>query len=184
MNVAIYCGSQSGKNPIYVTKAKELGETLAEKGFGIVYGGSRIGLMGEVANSALEKKGKVIGVMPEHLKRKEIVHLNLTEIHYVDSMHTRKAMMADLADAFVALPGGCGTLDEYFEAFTWAQIGLHNKPVILYNINHFYDKLISHFQLMIDEGFIRKEQESIFKVANTIDELIQILENTVKTNTP
>lgn len=179
MNIAIYCGSQSGKNPIYVKKAKELGEILAEKGYGIVYGGSRIGLMGEVANSALAKNGKVIGVMPEHLKRKEIVHLNLTEIHYVDSMHTRKAKMADLADVFVAIPGGCGTLDEYFEAFTWAQIGLHNKPVILYNINHFYDHLINHFQLMIDEGFIRKEQRDILKVANTIDELIQMIEKSV-----
>lgn len=176
MNVAVYCGSQNGKNPIYVKKAKELGETLAKKGFGIVYGGSRLGLMGEVANSALAKNGKVIGVMPEQLKIREIVHSQLTEIHYVNSMHERKKKMADLADAFVALPGGCGTLDEYFEAFTWAQIGLHQKPVLLYNINNFYEALIKHFQLMIDEGFIRKEQAGILKVANTIDELIQLLE--------
>lgn len=179
MNVAVYCGSQNGNNPIYIEKAKELGETLAEKGYGIVYGGSRIGLMGEVANSALAKSGKVIGVMPEQLKKREIVHNQLTEIYYVDSMHTRKAKMADLSDAFIALPGGCGTLDEYFEVFTWAQIGIHQKPVILYNVNHFYDALIQHFQLMMQEGFIRKEQESIFKVANSIDEIMQLLEELV-----
>lgn len=176
MNVAVYCGSQNGNNPIYIEKARELGEILAEKGYGIVYGGAQVGLMGEVANGALEKNGVVYGVMPEHLKKKEVVHHHLTEIYYVDTMHTRKAKMIELSDAFIAFPGGCGTLDEFFEVFTWAQIGLHVKPVILYNVNNFYDALIRHFQIMLQEGFVRKEQESILKVANSVDEVIELLE--------
>ncbi|SOC44654.1 LOG family protein [Ureibacillus acetophenoni] len=175
MNVAIYCGSQTGKSPIYIEKAKELGEKLAKTGLGIVYGGSTVGLMGAVADSALAHKGRVIGIMPEHLQKRELTHLNLTEIHIVDSMHTRKAKMADLADAYIALPGGCGTLDEYFEIFTWAQIGLHTKPVILYNINGFYDALVQHFEKMLDEGFIRAEQRSILQVATSVDEILEIL---------
>ncbi|HWL23428.1 MAG TPA: TIGR00730 family Rossman fold protein [Ureibacillus sp.] len=175
MNVAIYCGSQTGKNPIYIEKAKELGEQLAKAGLDIVYGGSNIGLMGAVADSALLHNGRVIGVMPEHLQKREIAHLHLTEIHFVDSMHTRKATMADLADAYIALPGGCGTLDEYFEIFTWAQIGLHTKPVILYNINGFYDALISHFDKMIEEGFVREEQRHILQVATSVDDLLSLL---------
>ncbi|KGR75240.1 LOG family protein [Ureibacillus manganicus] len=175
MNVAIYCGSQTGKNPIYIEKAKELGEQLAKAGLGIVYGGSTVGLMGAVADSALAHKGRVIGIMPEHLQKRELTHLNLTEIHIVDSMHSRKAKMADLADSYIALPGGCGTLDEYFEIFTWAQIGLHAKPVILYNINGFYGALIQHFEKMLDEGFIREEQRSILQVASSVDEIIKIL---------
>lgn len=176
MNVAVYCGSRDGNNPIYLEKARELGEALAEKGYGIVYGGAQVGLMGAVADSALEKKGKVYGVMPEHLKKEEVVHHHLTEIYYVDTMHTRKAKMMELSDAFIAFPGGCGTLDEYFEVFTWAQIGLHQKPVILFNVNNFYDALIQHFQVMLQEGFVRKEQESIFKITNSVDEVMELLE--------
>jgi len=175
MNVAIYCGSQTGKNPVYIEKAKELGEQLAKAEIGIVYGGSNIGLMGAIADQALLHGGRVIGIMPEHLQKREVAHLHLTEIHIVDSMHTRKAKMADLADAYIALPGGCGTLDEYFEIFTWAQIGLHTKPVILYNINGFYDALILHFEKMLDEGFIREEQRSILQVATSVDDIFNIL---------
>nr|WP_198044768.1 TIGR00730 family Rossman fold protein [Lysinibacillus timonensis] len=175
MNVAIYCGSQTGKNTIYMDKAKELGKNLASAGYGIVYGGSTVGLMGAVADSALSYNGRVIGIMPEQLQQREITHLHLSEIHIVDSMHTRKAKMADLADAYIALPGGCGTLDEYFEIFTWAQIGLHEKPIILYNINGFYDALILHFNKMLDEGFIREEQSSIFQVASSVEEVLTII---------
>ncbi|MFC7687537.1 TIGR00730 family Rossman fold protein [Ureibacillus sp. GCM10028918] len=175
MNVAIYCGSQTGKKAVYIEKAKELGETLAKSKIGIVYGGSNIGLMGAVADAALEHNGRVIGIMPEHLQKREIAHLHLTEIHFVESMHVRKKKMVDLSDAYIALPGGCGTLDEYFEVFTWAQIGLHHNPVILYNIDGFYDALIQHFDKMIEEGFIREEQREILKVATTAEEILTIL---------
>ncbi|MEL3959728.1 TIGR00730 family Rossman fold protein [Lysinibacillus endophyticus] len=175
MNVAIYCGSQTGKSPIYMEKAKELGAQLASASIGIVYGGSNVGLMGAVADAALANNGKVIGIMPEHLQKREIAHLHLTEIHFVDSMHVRKKKMIDLSDAFIALPGGCGTLDEYFEVFTWAQIGLHNNPVILYNINGFYDALILHFNKMIEEGFIREEQRDILQVATSAEDILDKL---------
>ncbi len=175
MNVAIYCGSQTGKSPIYMEKAKELGAQLASASIGIVYGGSNVGLMGAVADAALANNGKVIGIMPEHLQKREIAHLHLTEIHFVDSMHVRKKKMIDLSDAFIALPGGCGTLDEYFEVFTWAQIGLHNNPVILYNINGFYDALILHFNKMIEEGFIREEQSDILQVATSAEGILDKL---------
>lgn len=175
MNVAIYCGSQTGKSPIYIESAKELGETLAKEKIGIVYGGSNIGIMGAVADAALAHNGEVIGIMPEHLQKREIAHLHLTEIHFVESMHVRKKKMVDLSDAFIALPGGCGTLDEYFEVFTWAQIGLHENPVILYNINGFYDALIQHFEKMFEEGFIREEQRSILKVATNVNDILTIL---------
>ena len=158
-------------------KAKELGEQLAIASIDIVYGGSNVGLMGTVADAALAHNGNVIGIMPEHLQKREIAHLHLTEIHFVQSMHERKKKMIDLSNAFIALPGGCGTLDEYFEVFTWAQIGLHQNPVILYNINGFYDALVQHFEKMIEEGFIREEQKSILQVATTPDDILQILTN-------
>lgn len=176
MRVAIYCGSQMGKKEIYQQTAVEIGDVLAQQGHGIVYGGSKIGLMGLMANAALARGGEVIGVMPEHLQQRELAHPNLTELHIVDTMHTRKAKMIELADALVALPGGCGTLDEYFEAFTWAQIGLHSKPVILYNIDGFYDALIQHFQNMMEEGFIRADQHHLLHVATTTDELLAFLQ--------
>ncbi|BDH59894.1 cytokinin riboside 5'-monophosphate phosphoribohydrolase [Lysinibacillus sp. PLM2] len=175
MNVAIYCGSQTGKNSVYIEKAKELGELLAKSSIGIVYGGSNVGLMGAVADAALAYNGNVIGIMPEHLQKREIAHLHLTEIHFVESMHERKKKMIDLSDAYIALPGGCGTLDEYFEVFTWAQIGLHSNPVILYNINGFYDALILHFNKMFEEGFIREEQREILQVATKPEEILAIL---------
>ncbi|WP_222837133.1 TIGR00730 family Rossman fold protein [Ureibacillus thermophilus] len=176
MRIAIYCGSSSGKSPVYEEAAVELGKVLAKKKYGVVYGGSTQGLMGKVADAALSEGGEVIGVMPKHLMDKEKLHTTLTELYIVDSMHTRKKKMSDLADAFVALPGGCGTLDEYFEAFTWAQIGIHQKPVILYNVNGFYDALIQHFEKMMAEGFLREHQHHLFKTAATLEELLALLE--------
>ncbi|RHW31470.1 TIGR00730 family Rossman fold protein [Lysinibacillus yapensis] len=171
----MYCGSQEGKKSIYREKAKELGEVLAKSKIGIVYGGSNIGLMGAVADAALAHYGRVIGIMPEHLQQRELAHLSLTEIYFVESMHVRKKQMVDLSDAFIALPGGCGTLDEYFEVFTWAQIGLHHNPVILYNVDGFYDALIQHFNKMLEEGFIREEQRHILQVASSAEEILAIL---------
>jgi len=175
MRVAVYCGSALGKSSIYAQKAEELGSVLARAGYGFVYGGANDGLMGKVADAALQENGEVIGVMPVHLQS-ERAHTALTEIHFVESMHVRKAKMVELADAFIALPGGCGTLDEYFEVFTWAQIGLHTKPVILYNVNGFYDALVLHFEKMFEEGFVREQHRELVKVASTIDEVFEILE--------
>ncbi len=175
MKVAVYCGSQMGKSEIYKKAAAELGEVLARAGHGIVYGGSNVGLMGKLADAALDAGGTVIGVMPTHLQQREIAHAHLTEIHFVESMHVRKAKMVDLSDAFIALPGGCGTLDEYFEVFTWAQIGLHEKPVILYNVNGFYDALINHFEKMLAEGFVREEQRVLLHIATSAEEVLKIL---------
>lgn len=177
MHVAIYCGSQIGKNEAYKEAAIEVGERLAQAGHTIVYGGSKIGLMGLMANAALQNGGAIIGVMPEHLQKRELAHVELTELHIVDTMHTRKAKMIDLSNALLALPGGCGTMDEYFEAFTWAQIGLHDKPVILYNVDGFYDALIEHFKRMMDEGFIRDEQHKLFHVVTSIEQLEALLTN-------
>ncbi|QDQ03361.1 TIGR00730 family Rossman fold protein [Lysinibacillus fusiformis] len=171
----MYCGSGLGLNPIYAEKATELGVVLAENGHGVVYGGSKTGLMGKVADAVLTAGGEVIGVMPTHLQKRELAHASLTEIHFVESMHVRKAKMVELADAFVALPGGGGTMDEYFEVFTWAQIGLHEKPVILYNVNGFYDALLQHFSKMLEEGFIRTEQKSLIRVATTPEEVLEII---------
>ncbi|MEK5230212.1 TIGR00730 family Rossman fold protein [Lysinibacillus sp. FSL K6-0232] len=173
--MAVYCGSSLGKNAIYAEKANELGTLLAENGHGVVYGGSKTGLMGKVADAVLAAGGEVIGVMPTHLQKRELAHASLTEIHFVDSMHIRKAKMVELADAFIALPGGAGTLDEYFEVFTWAQIGLHEKPIILYNVQGFYDAILQHFKRMLEEGFIRAEQQALIHVATTADELLHLL---------
>ena len=175
MRVAVYCGSGIGKNPIYAEQATELGRVLALNGHGIVYGGSHMGLMGKVADAALACDGEVIGVMPTHLQQREITHTSLTEIHFVESMHIRKAKMVDLSDAFIALPGGGGTLDEYFEVFTWSQIGLHEKPVILFNINGFYDALVQQFDKMLEEGFIRNEHKPLIRVAANLEEVLAFL---------
>lgn len=171
----MYCGSGVGKSPVYGEKATELGTALAKSGHGVVYGGSKTGLMGKVADAVLAAGGEVIGVMPTHLQKRELAHASLTEIHFVESMHIRKAKMAELADAFIALPGGAGTLDEYFEVFTWAQIGLHEKPVILYNVDGFYDALLQHFEIMLEEGFIRAEQKKLFRIATTSEEILRLL---------
>lgn len=178
MKVAVYCGSAMGKSAIYAEKAYELGKALANTGIGLVYGGANSGLMGKVADAVLEGNGEVIGVMPTHLQLKERLHDNLTETYMVDSMHSRKEKMVELADAFIAIPGGCGTLDEYFEVFTWSQIGIHTKPVILYNMNGFYDALIQHFEKMKEEGFIRESQHNILQIASSVDEIFSILHRT------
>ncbi|TDX89799.1 UNVERIFIED_CONTAM: hypothetical protein BJ099_13421 [Lysinibacillus xylanilyticus] len=131
--------------------------------------------MGKVADAVLAAGGEVIGVMPTHLQKREIAHVSLTEIHFVESMHVRKAKMVELADAFITLPGGGGTMDEYFEVFTWAQIGLHEKPVILYNVNSFYDALLQQLQKMLEEGFIRAEQKPLIHVATTPEEVLNFV---------
>ena len=176
MRVAIYCGSSMGKKEMYAEKAVELGMVLAKNDHDIVYGGSKIGLMGKVADAVLAAGREVIGVMPTYLQQREIAHSSLTEIHFVESMHIRKAKMVDLSDAFIALPGGAGTMDEYFEVFTWGQIGLHEKPVILYNIDGFYDALLQHFNRMLEEGFIQAKHKSLIRVATTAEEVLEMIQ--------
>ena len=180
MKVAVYLGSRTGKGDTYVNAAKNLGEQLAQNGHTIIYGGSTIGMMGELADAALTLGGKVIGIMPTHLVAREVAHNGLTELYEVDTMHTRKFKMAELAEAFVAMPGGCGTLDEFFEIFTWAQINLHTKPVILLNINGFYNALLEHFDKMIEEGFVPEAHRALVKVARNVEEVLELLKSSTE----
>ncbi len=155
-NICVYCGSSPGKNPAYLRAAKSLANTMCERDIGLVYGGAAIGVMGAVANAVLEGGGEAIGVIPKSLAVKEVAHSNLTELHVVASMHERKAMMAELADGFIALPGGWGTLEEIFEILTWAQLGFHNKPCGLLNIEGYYDGLIGFLDNAIEQQFVNE----------------------------
>ena len=170
--LAIYCGSALPANPTYVEAARHVGRTLAGRGIGVVYGGGRLGLMGAVADAALEAGGEVIGVIPEALVRAEVAHNGCTELHVVQTMHQRKALFTDLSDGFVTLPGGVGTMDELWEAISWAQLGYHAKPVGLLNVAGFYDQLVAFNQHMIDSGFIRPQHASILLHADAIEPLL------------
>ncbi|SDY79972.1 hypothetical protein SAMN05421736_103335 [Evansella caseinilytica] len=155
--LAVFCGSSNGASPVYKEGALALGKELAKRGMTLVYGGASVGIMGAVADAVLNHGGKVIGVIPKLLEEREISHQHLTELHTVDTMHERKAKMAELADGFIALPGGPGTLEEFFEIFTWAQIGLHRKPCGLLNINNYYDPLLSLLNHMAEQGFLQEK---------------------------
>lgn len=150
--IALYCGSRAGNNPIYREKAIELAHGIAEQGFGLVYGGASIGLMGQVADSVLANGGEAVGVIPEFMLDYEVAHAGLTELHVVETMHERKAMMAERASAFIALPGGLGTFEEILEIATWGQLNQHQKPMILYNVNGFYNALIAQLDHAVQEG--------------------------------
>ncbi|CAH2715128.1 Putative cytokinin riboside 5'-monophosphate phosphoribohydrolase [Neobacillus rhizosphaerae] len=164
--LAVFCGSSNGASDVYIEGAKNLGKELAKRDIALVYGGASVGIMGAVADSVLDEGGHVIGVMPSFLDNREIAHKNLSELIIVDSMHERKAKMADLADGFIALPGGPGTLEEFFEIFTWAQLGLHHKPCGLLNINHYYDPLIALFNHMTEEQFLHEKYRTLALVDN------------------
>ncbi|MNI31946.1 LOG family protein YvdD [compost metagenome] len=155
--IAVFCGSSNGASDVYKEGAKILGKELVKREIALVYGGASVGIMGAVADSVLEEGGQVIGVLPSFLENREIAHKHLSELIIVDSMHERKTKMADLADGFIAMPGGPGTLEEFFEIFTWAQLGLHHKPCGLLNINHYYDPLISLFDHMLKEQFLNEK---------------------------
>jgi uncharacterized protein (TIGR00730 family) len=161
MRIAVFCGSSPGGAECYTSEARRFGIELAKRGITLVYGGSKNGLMGAVADSVLENGGQAIGVIPRFLEEKEISHNGLTELHTVETMHERKSLMAKLADGFVALPGGTGTLEEFFEVLTWAQIGLHQKPCGLLNINDYYSPLQSLFEHMVDQQFIQEKYRSM-----------------------
>lgn len=174
-SVAVYCGSSSGTDPGFLKAAQTLGATLAENGITLVYGGGDIGLMGALADSALEAKGTVIGVIPHFLIDKEVGHTGLTKCHAVETMHERKMKMADLADAFIALPGGFGTLEEISEIFTWNQLGIHGKPCALLNVSGFYDPLIAFLRSLVDKRFVRQEHLDALLVAADVGPLLDQL---------
>lgn len=163
--VCVYCGSRPGRRPSYADAARQLGALLADAGIGLVTGGGRVGLMGVVADAVLEAGGEAIGVIPQALLDREVGHEGLTELHVVRSMHERKAAMAELADAFVALPGGLGTLEEISEALTWAQLGIHAKPCGLLDVDGYYAPLARFLDHTVDEGFVLAERRAALVVA-------------------
>ncbi|MEM5342751.1 TIGR00730 family Rossman fold protein [Paraburkholderia azotifigens] len=162
--VCVYCGSSDGAKPLYRDAAKAFGRALVAANLSLVYGGGKVGLMGVIADEVMAAGGRAIGVIPELLVNKEVGHNGLSELHVVPDMHHRKKMMADLSDAFVAMPGGAGTLEELFEVFTWAQLGYHQKAVAVLNIDGFYDPLISMLQHTVQEGFMRQTYFDILQV--------------------
>lgn len=170
--LAVYCGSATPADPVYIETARHVGQRLAERGIGVVYGGGRLGLMGAVADAALAAGGKVIGVIPEALVGSEVAHRGCTELHVVPGMHERKRMFTDLSDGFLTIPGGVGTMDELWEAISWAQLGYHSKPVGLLNAAGFYNDLIAFNRHMIDVGFIRPAHAGIMVVDAQLDPLI------------
>lgn len=170
-SICVFCGSKEGNRPIYVKTAREFGEFLATKGHTLVYGGASIGVMGAMADAALLKDGKVKGAIPKSIVDMEVAHNSLTEMKVVDSMHERKHQMYEWSDAFVAFPGGMGTLDEYCEIVTWAQLQLHQKPCYLLNLEGFFEGLISHIQHMNSEGFFSDKHMKLVKIVDTVDQL-------------
>ena len=175
--LCVFCGSSAGHNPRYRAEAEKLGRLLAARGIELVYGAGNIGLMGAVADACLDAGGTVIGIIPEALMGKEVAgrpvdHRTLTRIEVVDSMHTRKARMAELADGFIALPGGFGTFEEFCEILTWGQLGFHVKPMGLLNVNGFYDPLLAMFDKAVDEGFLRPQNRAMALSDDDIERLI------------
>ncbi|MEY4270911.1 MAG: hypothetical protein RLZZ58_2127 [Pseudomonadota bacterium] len=170
--IAVYCGSATPADPVYIDSARHVGARLAARGIGLVYGGGRLGLMGAVADAVLAGGGEVIGVIPEALVGSEVAHKGCTELHIVSGMHERKRMFTDLCDGFVTIPGGVGTMDELWEAISWAQLGYHRKPVGVLNVAGFFDALIAFNAHMIDVGFIRPQHAGIMIVNDGFDALV------------
>lgn len=164
MRICVFCGSSPGNGERYAERAAALGELLAERGIGVVYGGAKVGTMGVLADAALGGGGEVIGVIPEDLVRVEVGHTGLTELHIVADMHQRKAKMAELADGFLALPGGAGTLEELFEVWTWAQLGIHTKPIGLLDVGGYYKPLCEFIEHMVGEGFLRPQHRDLLNI--------------------
>jgi len=173
--IAVYCGANPGNSPQFVEAARALGDGLARASIGVVYGGASRGLMGALADAALAAGGEVIGVLPHSLSHREIAHAGLTRLDLVETMHERKARITELADAFAVLPGGIGTLDEFFEAWTWAQIGIHTKPIALLDLDGFYQPLLAYLRTVVDAGFLRQERLDALAVAPDAGALIDTL---------
>jgi hypothetical protein len=170
--IAVFCGSSEGNDTIIISEAEILGQTLAQEDITLVYGAAKIGIMGRIAQATLNNHGKVIGVIPEFLKLKEVVHLGLNELITTSNMHERKLKMHELSDGFITLPGGFGTFEELFEIITWAQLGLHQKPIGLLNINGFYDDLIGMLETMVAKGFLKIDNLELLIVDKDISSLI------------
>ena len=177
MKVTVFCGASFGHNPVYQQAATELGQFFAQQDIELVFGGGHVGLMGTIADAVLEAGGRVHGVIPEYLQSRELAHEGLTTLEVVADMHARKARMAELADAFVALPGGIGTLEELFEVWTWGQLGHHAKPVVLYNVNGFYDRLLTFVHSLADEGFIKPAHSEMLQVVDNLQALLTAVQH-------
>lgn len=175
--IALYCGSRPGNKPIYRSTAIELAQHIAHQSFGIVYGGASIGLMGQVADTVLEHGGEVVGVIPEFMLDYEIAHNQLTELHIVQSMHERKALMAERASAFIALPGGLGTFEEILEIATWGQLNQHQKPMIIYNVNRFYNALITQLDHAVEEGFLPPQHRAKIIICESLEQISNVIKN-------
>lgn len=173
--ICVFCGSNRGTNPVYAEAAKRMGSVLVRRGIGLVYGGGLVGLMGTIADTVMAEGGEVIGIIPEALAAKEVAHHGLTELHVVGSMHERKAMMAELSDGFIAMPGGVGTFEEFCEVLTWAQLGIHLKPCGLLNVANYYGPLLALFNHAVAEGFVRPEHRSLVLESTDPEELIELL---------
>jgi len=176
-SIVVFCGSGEGYNEVYKDTAYELGAILAERNYDLVYGGAKVGLMGAIAEGALQNGGKVIGVIPEFLRTKEVAHEGLSEMVLTETMHERKMKMHELSDGIIALPGGWGTMEELFEMMTWAQLGLHQKPIGLLNINGFYEPLLALLHNMTEEGFLKELYREMIMVSEDIFELLEKMEN-------
>ena len=176
-NVCVYCGSSSQVDEAFKDAATKLGQLIAAEKWGVVYGGGRVGLMGLVADSALQNGAYVTGIIPSHIEEREVQHDELSELHVVDTMHVRKQMMVDRSQAFVILPGGLGTLDELFELLTWKQLGLHDKPIVIVNMNGYWQKMLDATQNIANEGFMRQEDLTMFTVVQSVDEVPEALKN-------
>jgi len=172
-SLCVYCGSSPGATPVYAEAARGLAQAMVKQGIALVYGGGNVGLMGIIADEVLRLGGQATGVIPQALLQKELGHKGLTQLHIVKDMHERKAMMADLSDGFIAMPGGVGTLEELFEVFTWAQLGFHQKPIGLLNVDGFYDGLLQFIQHMVSQRFLKGEQADILIAAAQGEELLQ-----------
>jgi uncharacterized protein (TIGR00730 family) len=183
-SIVVFCGSSEGANAVYASNAYELGETFAKKNIQLVYGGAKIGIMGKVAEGALTNGGKVIGVIPEFLTLKEVFHEGLTELIVTQNMQERKLKMHDLSDGIIMLPGGFGTLEEFFEMLTWSQLGLHQYPIGILNTNGFYDPLINMMQQMVTEGFVKNDHLNTILVDTNIENLLEKMEQYQPLPTP
>ncbi|WP_228851986.1 LOG family protein [Aegicerativicinus sediminis] len=175
-SIAVFCGSSNGNDVNIEAHAKELGRILAERNVQLIYGGARVGIMGLIADTVLGRSGTVIGIIPDFLKTKEVVHPNLSELITTQTMHERKLAMHERANAFIALPGGFGTLEELFEIITWAQLGLHKKPIGLLNSNGYFDHLIKMSEIMVEKGFLSKTNQEILLVSDSIEQLLAKME--------
>lgn len=175
LNIAVFCASASGADRAYQKAADDLGLALAARDIGIIYGGAKVGLMCAVAESALAHGGRVVGVIPEVLVDLEVAHQGITELHIVDTMHTRKALMGEKSDAFIVMPGGFGTLEEMFEVLAWQTLKLHTKPILLLNINGFYDQLLAFLDHAVAQGMLKQKSREILLVANSVEEAVIVL---------